>query len=250
MTLDDRPVRARTRPGRLAVTERWLAQHEPALLAPGSRVIDFGFGETPVTTLEWAAALSPQVTVIAVEREASRVDAARSHGTRLTLVHGGFEALPSLAPVTAVRAMNVLRAYPLEQIADAHRALAAPLIEGGLVIEGSTDVAGDLTVAHVLRKRGPDLLREHLLFHTTFAHGFAPRQFRDHLPRDLRRSVKPGTRLFDFLRDWHSAFEQTRGELSSRFAQSLAALGPEVSSWESGALQWSPAGGVPRAQTV
>jgi len=250
MTLDDRPVRARTRSRRLAVTERWLALHEPALLSAGARVIDFGFGESPITSLEWADALGPHVTVIAVERDASRVEAAREHGGRLTLVHGGFEALPRLAPVTVVRAMNVLRAYPPEQVLTAQQALAAPLSEGGIVIEGSTDLAGDLTVAHVLRKRGAELLRERLLFHTTFTYGFAPWQFRDHLPRDLRRSVKPGTGLYDFLSAWHSAFEGTRGELASRFAYSLSALGPEVSSWEPGALQWSPVAGVPRARSV
>ncbi len=236
MSLDDRSVRARTRAGRLTIIDQWLALHEAALLHPNATVVDFGFGETPVTTLEWAATLVPTITVIAIERDTARVDAARA-SPRLRALHGGFEALAALAPVTVVRAMNVLRAYPLEDIAAAHAALGAPLIDGGLVIEGSSDPEGHVTVAHVLRKRGGALHREAMLFHTTFARGFGPWLFRDYLPRDLRRSVKPGTPLFDFFTTWHAAFEQTSGSPTERFEASISAL-PGASSWAHGTLRW------------
>lgn len=234
-----RPVRARTRPGRLAAVDAWLTASEPALIRPGARVVDFGFGETPVTTLEWAQTLPDEVTVVAVEQDAGRVEAARETAAgRLQLVHGGFEALAALAPVTVVRAMNVLRAYPADQIDAAHAALGAPVCDRGIVIEGSTDTAGDVTVAYVLRKHGMALVREALLFHTTFARGFSPWLFRDSLPRDLRRSVKPGSAIFAFLSTWHAAFEATSGPIETRFAHSVIAL-PAATSWGAGALRWA-----------
>lgn len=235
-------MRARTRPGRLAVIDRWLTLHEPQLITAGTAVIDFGFGETPVTTHEWAHAISAKV--IGVERDLALIEAARRTHPTLQLVHGGFEALASLAPATVVRAMNVLRGYPATAIASAHQALAAPLIDGGVLLEGSCDTEGHVTVAHVLRKRGPQLLREALVFHTTFERGFSPWLFRDWLPRDLRRSATPGTPIFDFLAAWHAVFETTRGPIETRFAESVTRT-PELTLWETGGARWAPAAGVP-----
>lgn len=235
-------MRARTRPGRLAVIDRWLSIHERPLLAAGHTVIDFGFGATPVTTLEWALAV--RASVIGIEQDLALFEAARRTHPTLRLVHGSFDTLPALGPVSVVRAMNVLRGYPAAAVASAHHALAAPLVDGGVLIEGSCDTSGQVTVAHVLRRRGAEVLREALLFHTTFERGFSPWLFRDWLPRDLRRSTTPGTPVFEFLTRWHAAFEATRGPVEARFAQSLAPL-PALSPWEPGGARWAPLGGVP-----
>ncbi len=235
-------MRARTRPGRLAAIDRWLTLHEQPLLAAANTVIDVGFGETPVTTHEWAHTISAKV--IGVEQALSLIEAARRTHPTLHLVHGSFETLASLAPATVVRAMNVLRGYQANAIASAHQALAAPLIDGGVLIEGSCDTEGQVTVAHVMRKRGAELLREALVFHTTFERGFSPWLFRDWLPRDLRRSATPGTRVFDFLAAWHVVFETTRGPIETRFAESVAHM-PELTLWETGGVRWAPAAGVP-----
>ena len=102
MTLLDRPVRSRTRPGRLAAIDAFLGP-----MPAGSRVIDFGFGEHCTTSLEWAAHLGPEVTLIAVERDAALVQAAQALGSRLQVICGGFDALPGLGPAAAVRVTSV-----------------------------------------------------------------------------------------------------------------------------------------------
>lgn len=232
LALLERPVRSRTRPGRLAAIDAFLGP-----MPPGSTIIDFGFGTAPVTSLEWASHLGPTVTVIAVERDLAHIESARTLNSPLTLVCGGFETLATLGPVSAVRAMNVLRAYPLEHIGQAHRALAAPLAQQGLLIEGSTDTEGCVTTAHVFRRVGSALTHEGLLFHTTFTRGAGPWLFRDSLPRDLRRSVAPGTRIFEFLTHWHRCFEATKGSPTERFAESGHQL-PGVSLWAPGGLFW------------
>ncbi len=230
--------RARTRPGRLLATQQYLAQHESQLLSPGSTVVDFGFGQTPVTTVEWADALDPRIAVVAIEHNATHVETARRLAPQLAIVHGGFETLATLGPVTVVRAMNVLRGYRAEDLAGATEALAAPLIDGGLLLEGSTDTAGDVMVASLLRKGQHALTLEGLLFHTTFARGFAPWLFRDSLPRAFRRSTRPGTPLYAFLEAWQRAFAKTQGPLSERFDASIAQL-PGATRWADGGLRWS-----------
>ena len=232
MVLLDRPVRSRTRPGRLAAIDAFLGP-----MPAGSTVIDFGFGESPITTLEWANTLGPAVTVIAVERDVAHVQAAQASASPVTFVCGGFNGLRSLAPAAVVRAMNVLRAYPLEHITQAHRALAAPLADQGRLIEGSTDTGGSVTTAHVFRRDGSALTHEGLLFHTNFSRGAGPWLFRDSLPRDLRRSATPGTPIFEFLSHWHRRFEATGGTLTNRFAESAREL-TGVSLWAPGGLFW------------
>ena len=143
--------------------------------------------------------------------------------------------------------MNVLRGGPVTETAEAHRALGAPVVNGGLVVEGSCDTDGQVTVAHLLRKRGGELHREGLLFHTTFERGFSPWLFRDWLPSDLRRTTTPGTPMFELLRLWHARFETTLGPLQNRFVESLADL-PQLTLWEPGGARWAPLGGVPRSK--
>ncbi len=253
MTVPDRAVRARTRAGRLAFTERWVERFERGRLVTTPRVIDFGFGETPVTSLEWAEALNregpgpPAVTVVAVERDEARAHNAKVHECEtVRVVVGGFEVLPTLGPAAVVRAMNVLRAYPAHDVPDAHRALVSPLVDGGVVLEGSSDTEGHVSTFYVLRRRGLQILREALVFHTDFARGFSPWLFRDWLPRDVRRTVRPATPLHDFFERWHAAFERARGsaDLTTRFELSAAGVA-DAELLEPGALQWRPPGGVP-----
>jgi hypothetical protein len=148
--------------------------------------------------------------------------------------------------------MNLLRVYPAEAVAQAHAQLGARVLPGGLVVEGSTDTPGRVLVAHLLRRSDVGLVREGLLFHTDFRRGFAPRLFRDWLPRDLRRRVKPGEFVFDFLADWEAAWTPVRGEPRAAFRESVRGLasrvpGVEIDPWllDNGYLVWRPVGGVP-----
>ena len=260
----DRRTRARTVQGRLRALDALLVRTEGPLLSRSdgawarAAFVDVGFGEHPATTLESAAAfrsLNPALHVVGVDLDAGRVLAARAHANALTEFREGGFALPLRPEEQArlVRVMNVLRAYPAEAVPQAHAVLGAHVLPGGLVVEGSTDTPGRVLVAHLLRRAEAGLVREGLVFHTDFRRGFAPRLFRDWLPRDLRRRVKPGEPIFDFLAAWEDAWAPVRGEPRAAFRASVEGLagrvqGVSVDGWmlDAGYLLWRPPGGVPR----
>lgn len=219
MTPPARPVRPRTRPGRLAALDAWLCAEGRALLDGRGAVVDVGYGLSPATTLELARAVravTPSLRVVGVER------AAAPPVEGVELLAGDFSTCASLAPCAVVRAMNVVRGYREEEVPAIHEALGAGLVEGGLVIEGSTDTEGHVTVAHLLRRKTGRLVREALLFYTDGARGFSPWLFRDWLPRDLRRRATPGSAVHGFLEAWAAA---VRGdEPRARFLAALDAV--------------------------
>lgn len=196
--LPERAVRPRTRAGRLASLDAWLCAEAPELLDGRGAIVDFGFGLTPVTTFELAQtvrAVNPALRVVGVEREAHEAVPG------LELVVGDTAAL---APISVLRAMNVVRGYREDEVDALHAGLGAGVIDGGLVLEGSSDTEGHVTVTWLLRKRAGALVRESLLFHTDFSRGFSPWLFRDWLPRDLRRRATPGTPIHTLLTKWNA----------------------------------------------
>jgi hypothetical protein len=228
----DRRTRGRTRAGRLAALDTWLlATERPLLEAPGDApVVDVGFGAEPWTLLELAGAVrsvNPGLAVVGLERDDAALRAAEDPcvGAGITLREGGFD-LNGIAPARLVRAMNVLRGYTGAEAAAAHALLGAGLCEGGLLAEGSAAEDGSLCTAHLLRRVDGALRHEALWFATDFSRGFAPLQFRDWLPRDLRRSVKPGTAIHGLLQRWMEAWESVRTGLSppEAFSASLNVL--------------------------
>ena len=128
--------------------------------------------------------------------------------------------------------MNVLRGVRAGEV-DGHRqTLAAALVEGGLLIEGSTDTEGHVLCAWVFERAGGALREQALLVFTDFSRGFSPWLFRDWFPRDLRRSVTAGTPMHALLSRWEGrAAASGATEARDRF---LAAFGDEVegTSWE------------------
>lgn len=266
MSALDKRTRGRTSRGRLQALDVYLCHAERELLRredgawERAAFVDVGFGDTPTTTLESARAfreLNPRLPVLGVELDASRVEAAAKYADALTGFRQGGFYLP-LQPgesVRLIRVMNLLRQYPAESVPTIHEKLGERLLVGGLVIEGSTDTAGGVTVAHLLRRGEDRLHREALLFHTDFSHGFAPVLFRDWLPRDLRRRVHPGEPIHDFFMDWMTAWKEARGEghhePHESFRHSLLRLasrreGIETEDWllEHGYLLFRPPGGV------
>lgn len=271
MSTLDAKTRGRTAPGRLRALDAWLCRFERELLTrvdgdwAHAVFVDVGFGEHPWTTLESAEAfraLHPELTVIGVELEEARALAAQAHaGPRTHFRQGGFE-LPlsrSEEPVRLVRAMNLLRQGPAERVSEVHRALGRFLLPSGLLVEGSSDPEGSVLTAHLLRRTSTDLeappTREALLFHTDFRNGFAPLLFRDWLPRDLRRRVRPGEAMHPFFQEWTEAWRQAReaghSSPTDAFRESVTRLGARVGGvsnepWllDSGYLVWRPEGGV------
>jgi len=180
---------------------------EQALLETPGRLVDVGFGVSAVTTAELAAAF-PSHQVVGLEQDASRVAAAAREAPHLGLRAGGLEVLDGEALV--VRVANVARGLSKEDAEALHGDVVPRLVEGGVCLEGSTDVDGHVSAFWVLRRRGAALVREALVLHTDGERGFSPWLFRDVLPRDLRRDVRPGTPIHALLSDWATAWEASR----------------------------------------
>ena len=170
-------------------------------------LVDVGFGVSAVTTSEFAAAF-PSHEVVGLEQDASRVAAASVEFPSLTLVTGGLEAVSREALV--VRIANVARGLSKDGAAALHASVVSKLVDGGVCLEGSTDVEGHVSTFWVLRRSGASLLREALVFHTDGARGFSPWLFRDVLPRELRRDVRPGTPVHALLTGWTASWELAR----------------------------------------
>ncbi len=200
----------------------WLGLTESALLRTSGLLVDVGFGVSAVTTSELAAAF-PLHEVLGLELDASRVATASVAFPALTLVAGGLEDVSREALV--VRIANVGRGLSKEGAATLHEQAVPKLVDGGVCLEGSTDVEGHVSAFWVLRRRGAALLREALVFHTDGERGFSPWLFRDVLPRALRRDVREGSPIFTFLRDWDACWQTTRSaDPLASFKASLHAL--------------------------
>lgn len=216
----DRTARARTRSGRLASLDRYLLAREAVLLKDlahgASPIVDVGFGDSPITTLQYAEAarsVAPLLRAIGYEIEADRAlrAAAQAGESNTVFLHGGFQQVAQAAPkARVIRVMNVLRSYPPEAVTPIQHLLGEGLVEGGLLIEGTSDTEGHVLTAWLIRRRGGSLRREGLLLFTDFERGFNPWLFRDYLPRDLRRSIPPGTALNTWLSQWVSCWAQAR----------------------------------------
>lgn len=141
-----RPVgqvtRGTTGHNRLRRFDRWishlagpaLARHSDAL------VVDLGFGAHPATTVQWQRSLPQGIRVMGVEIDRERVAAAQGV---IEAVHGGFE-IPTEQRPLVIRAANVLRQYPAEDVEAAWHLMASRLAEDGWLIEGTCDELGRL----------------------------------------------------------------------------------------------------------
>ena len=269
MFIRSRITRGKTRPGRLARLDSFLCMRERELLArtdgpfAEALFVDLGFGQSLATTLESAQAfrsIGLGGGVLAVEMDPARVQAARALTNGSVQVRqGGFDIpFRKYERARLVRAMNVLRQYREHEAAEAHARMAARIVQGGLLVEGTSSKDGSMLAAHLLRQTSDGLKREGLLFSTTFTRGFAPIQMRDYLPRDLRRRVIVGEPIAAFFDAWMRAWEQAR-EHGSRavraaFADSCRRLATDTEGIhtareliEDGYLLWTPPSGVPKA---
>jgi hypothetical protein len=121
-------------------------------------VVDLGYGALPVTTLELATRLRtvrPEVRVVGLEIDPERVAAAQSAARppRVEFARGGFE-LAGCRPVL-VRAFNVLRQYPAEEVPGAWSTMQAALAPGGLIVDGTCDELGRRCCWVLLDRDGP-----------------------------------------------------------------------------------------------
>ncbi len=158
-----RPVgqatRGTTGTNRLRRNDRYLAELPVLRRTSDPLLVDLGFGASAVTALElWTRLVRVRhdVEVLGVEIDPERVARAREQlaavragstpfapEARVSFAVGGFELpLPRGRRPVLVRAMNVLRQYDEEQVADAWGLTAARLQGSGVLVEGTCDEIG------------------------------------------------------------------------------------------------------------
>jgi hypothetical protein len=191
------PTRGTTNPNRLRRVDGWIAHvlAGPLRAATDPLVVDLGYGASPVTTVELRTRLvrvRPDVRVVGLEIDPSRVAAAAlaADPPGLTFQRGGFE-LAGLRPVL-VRAMNVLRQYPPEDVAQAWSALSS---RAGTVVEGTCDEPGRLACWVRLSAEGPVSLTLAARLSTLDT----PGTLAERLPKALIHHNVPGEPVHDFL---------------------------------------------------
>ena len=221
-------TRGKTARNRLRRVDNLMLAYDPALI---SRIdglynraffVDLGYGQDPVTTLESAnrlRKLNPGLYVLGVEIDPDRVSNAQAHADEHTFFRfGGFD-LPLLTwpdgtpeTVRLVRAFNVLRQYDEDEVDGAYNRLFQSLLPGALLIEGTSDPYGSISVANLARKLSggekPWEL-EALVFSTNFRTGFDPGQFQAILPKNLIHRMVPGEQIYDFVECWKLAARET-----------------------------------------
>jgi len=193
-------TRGTTNPNRLRRVDGWLAGTLGATLraAADPVVVDLGYGASPVTTVELRARLArvrPDVRVVGLEIDPVRVAEAlpAADPPYLTFQRGGFE-LAGLRPVL-VRAMNVLRQYPLSEVEPAWAAMSGQLAPAGAVVEGTCDEPGRLATWVRLSGAGPVSLTLAARLSTLDT----PATLAERLPKALIHHNVPGQPVHGFV---------------------------------------------------
>jgi hypothetical protein len=235
------PTRGKTARNRLRRVDIFLTRCDQKLLTRqdgayrNAWFVDLGYGDEPFTTLESAARLrkhNPELPFLGVEIVPERVEIAKPFGDPQTEFRlGGFNLpLKSGEHVRLIRAFNVLRQYPEEEVESVHSLLRDQLLPGGLLIEGTSDPHGRVWVANLLRKSEKDKPTppSALVFSTNFRWGFDPGIFQPVLPKNYIHRMAPGEMIYDFIEAWKTAANETVGYkqygLRQWFVESAAAL--------------------------
>ncbi len=236
------PTRGKTAPNRLRKTDTFLGVAFPDFVRRMTGLyVDLGYGAYPVTsveTLRRLRRLNPSLRALGVEIDPQRVAEAQPFAEpRLEFHLGGFN-LP-LQPdesVSVLRAFNVLRQYDEAAVAKALAALSAPLIEGGLILEGTSDPLGRLLTFNLFQKQKGDLERIAFVLAPTLradpsassGQAFFPRRFQAVLPKNFIHHAEPGGAIDRFFAAWQWA--RARGGDQRRvFAQSALRLADHYS---------------------
>ena len=234
--LDRKPIGAITRgttnPNRLRRYDRWLAGPQAWRLrrsASAPIVVDLGYGASPVTAVELHDRLRrvrPDVRVFGVEIDPARVAAAAPLAREgLEFRVGGFEVpLPDGAPVTVIRACNVLRQYDENDVADAWSRLRDRLTPEGIVVDGTCDELGRVATWVCLDREGPRSLTLSL----RLAGLTSPAVLAERLPKVLIHHNVPGEPVHTFLaalgRAWAYAAPHAAYGMRARFVSTAARL--------------------------
>jgi hypothetical protein len=200
------PTRGTTHTQRMRRVDRWLLGTRSSLLRHGPvRVVDLGFGASPVTTVELFTrlrGLNPGVLVSGLEIDQDRVALAAAAAVEgLDFRLGGFE-LPVATPPVVVRAFNVLRQYREEDVVDVWKLLVAGLAPGGILVEGTCDEVGRHACWVTVTAAGP----VSLTLSTRLAGLERPSDLAERLPKALIHRNVPGERIHAFLETLDAAW--------------------------------------------
>jgi len=208
-------TRGTTNPNRLRRVDGFIAYRCGDLLARADvpLVVDLGYGATPVTAVELrarlAVAVRADVRVVGLEIDPVRVAAAQEAATAPALEFrlGGFE-LAGLRPVI-VRALNVLRQYPEDEVATAWRTMTST---GAFLVEGTCDELGRIATWACVTGDGPQTLtlsaRLPDLDH--------PSTFAERLPKALIHHNVPGHPVHDLITALGRAWDAAAGPFGPR----------------------------------
>jgi len=188
-------TRGTTNPNRLRRVDRWLAGPQGWRLRGASDpvVVDLGYGATPVTAvelLERLRAVRADVEVVGIEIDRGRVESAQAlAGPGLSFVVGGFEIpLPGGRRPVLVRAFNVLRQYPEDQVQGAWATVRERLAPDGLLVDGTCDEIGRRAAWVAVGPGGP----VSLTLSTRLAGLDRPSDLAERLPKALIHRNVPG----------------------------------------------------------
>lgn len=239
-------TRGKTAANRLRRVDNFILLYAPALLSRAdgyfadSLFVDLGYGFDARTTLESAARfrrVNPNLSILGVEIEKERVEAALPYADEITHFRlGGFNLpLQKGEQVRLIRAFNVLRQYEEKDFMPAYETLAPYILEGGLMIEGTSTPFGQLWAANIVRKESETWKFEALVFSTNFRLGFYIEEFQTILPKNYIHHVVAGEPIYDFFEAWKkSAAETTHAKTFglkqwfSASAENLAAKGYKI----------------------
>jgi SAM-dependent methyltransferase len=231
--MTDRPAgritRGTTNPNRLRRVDNWIMSRFAATLRAASvpLVVDLGYGESAVTTVELHRRLSltrPDVRVVGLEVDPDRVATAQRAANRpgLEFARGGFE-LAGLRPVL-VRALNVLRQYHESEVDDAWAAMGRQLAPDGVLVEGTCDELGRLGSWVCIDRSGPGSLT----LATRLSALDRPATLAERLPKALIHHNVPGQPIHDLIstldRAWLAAAPYSTFGPRQRWVRAVTAL--------------------------
>ena len=214
-------TRGTTNPNRLRRMDRWILHQVCSTIrgcdgtAVEPIVVDLGYGASPITTVELYERLAkhvrPDVEVVGIEIDPTRVEEASSHSKKnLSFNYGGFEIpLPENKSPIAIRAANVLRQYDESEVREAWKQMASRLAPNGYLVEGTCDEIGRRSTW--VSVRAGESIPESFSMSAHVASLEQPSDIAPRLPKALIHRNVPGEPIFDFLQAFDRAWNQHAG---------------------------------------
>ena len=198
-------TRGTTNPNRLRRIDRYVVAQRVLRQEPNPILVDLGFGASPITAVELSARarkVNPAAQVVGVEIERERVARGLAVATdQLHFALGGFEVPLPNPPfagdqkVHLIRALNVLRQYSEDAVADAWSLMCSRLAPEGLLVEGTCDEIGRLASWVTLDSAGPQTFTISLRLNGLEL----PSKVAERLPKALIHHNLPGENIHDYL---------------------------------------------------